>query len=301
MSAADRSAPPTLPPRDNLAPERGEASGYERPVPPIIPPRPSSNSADVARPVEHVQDVGDSCSSDEEDNREETASLISSSPPADAAPTKQQKGKESQYSGMSERKKLPFYSPFLYRDYTVLYCINVAEFFSSTLSTLTLLQWLYEDTGSGMALGGLGIVTMCVNIPGITLGGVLADEMDRKLLVSRMQMVQLVVLTLVWCLEMSSLLEPWHVYVAIAFLTGARRLEGSARGVLTAACVPRDVLPYAISINTITSNLGEIVAPFVFYVLTLDRSLVPAFVSSLAENPCQPVPYGIVQASFFRW
>lgn len=292
MSAGDRSAPPpALPPRDNLAPiQRG--SGYERPVPPIIPPRSSPSSADVvARPV-HLH-VGDSCSSDEEDNREETASLISSSPaPSDAAPAKQQKGKESQYSGMSERKKLPFYSPFLYRDYTVLYCINIAEFFSSTLSTLTLLQWLYEDTGSGMALGGLGIVTMCVNIPGITLGGVLADEMDRKLLVSRMQMVQLVVLTLVWILEMSSLLEPWHAYVAIAFLTGARRLEGSARGVLTAACVPRDVLPYAISINTITSNLGEIVAPFVFYVLTLDRSLTPAFVSSPAENP--PISYRTV-------
>jgi hypothetical protein len=204
----------------------------------------------------------------------EVASLISS--PTASSDTA---GKDSQYRGMSERKKLPFYSPFMYRDYTILYCINIAEFFSSTLSTLTLLQWLYEDTGSGMALGGLGIVTMCINIPGITLGGVLADEMDRKLLLIRMQLVQLVVLVAVWLLEMTLFLEPWHVYVAIALLTGARRLEGSARGVLTAVCVPRDVLPYAISINTITSHLGEIIVPFVFYVLTLDQSLTPAFVS----------------------
>lgn len=216
----------------------------------------------------------------------EVASLISSGPSSEAASTQSQKDKESQYGGMSERKRLPFYAPFLYGDYAILYCINIAEFFSSTLSTLTLLQWLYEDTGSGMALGGLGIVTMCVNVPGITLGGVLADEMDRKLLLSRMQMVQLIVLTTVWLLEMASLLVPWHVYVAIAVLTGARRLEGSARGVLTAACVPHDVLPYAISVNTITSNLGEIAAPFVFYALTLDKSLTPAFVSILYKMWC---------------
>lgn len=209
----------------------------------------------------------------------EVASLIASNSSSDAGPVKQRNGQESQYNRMGERKKLPFYSPFMYRDYAILYCINIAEFFSATLSTLTLLQWLYEDTGSGMALGGLGVVTMCINIPGITLGGVLADEMDRKLLLSRMQMVQLAVLVFVWVFEMTALLQPWHVYIAIALLTGARRLEGSARGVLTAACVPRDVLPYAISINTITSNLGEIIAPFVFYVLTLDQSLTPAFVS----------------------
>jgi hypothetical protein len=251
-------------------------SEVERPVPPPIPPRSSSSASDS-------QADGRS-SSDEEDNGE-VASLIGSDSPKSDSPA--DKSKASQYSGIGERKKLPFYAPFLYRDYVILYCINIAEFFSSTLSTLTLLQWLYEDTGSGMALGGLGIVTMCVNVPGITIGGVLADEMDRKLLLSRMQMVQLVVLLTVWLLEMSGLLAPWHVYVAIALLTGARQLEGSARGVLTAACVPRDVLPYAISVNTITSNLGEIVAPFVFYVLTLNQSLTPAFVSKAAEQPAR--------------
>eukprot|EP01052_Picozoa_sp_SAG31_P033943 SAG31_NODE_3900_length_3771_cov_17.031863_2_plen_199_part_00 len=35
----------------------------------------------------------------------------------------------------------------------------------------TLLQWLFEATGSGIALGGLGVVTFCVNVPLITIGG----------------------------------------------------------------------------------------------------------------------------------
>lgn len=259
-------------------PDPVPARQTERAVPPPLPPRSGPGSEldlHVAR--------DDSDDDDAADN-EEAAGLLTPEK-GDTTGGRAESDKESQYA-MSRRKKLPFYAPFLYRDYRILYCINIAEFFSSTLSTLTLLQWLYEDTGSGMALGGLGIVTMAVNIPGITIGGVLADEMDRKLLVSRMQMAQLVVLLGVWLLEMSDILAPWHVYVAIAVLTGARQLEGSARGVLTAACVPRDVLPYAISVNTITSNLGEIVAPFVFYALTLNESLTPAFgVAALATIP----------------
>ena len=142
-----------------------------------------------------------------------------------------------------------FYSPFLHRDYVLLYLINVAEFFSSTLSNLTLLQWLFEATGSGLALGGLGVVTLCVNVPCITLGGVLADEMDRKKLISQIQSAQFIVLIAAWLLSWTEIMQPWHVYAIITVLTAARQLEGSARGVLTASCVPRDVLPFAISVN----------------------------------------------------
>eukprot|EP01047_Picozoa_sp_COSAG01_P070902 COSAG01_NODE_10869_length_2065_cov_6.878942_1_plen_98_part_00 len=59
--------------------------------------------------------------------------------------------------------------------------------------------------------------------------GVLADELDRKVLLARMQLVQCAVLLGVWAAEVAGLLQPWHVYVAMMALTGARRLEGSAR------------------------------------------------------------------------
>ena len=220
-----------------MAPPADEPEGDRRRVPPPVPSR--SDSAQ-APPVP----ARDGSSSDEDDS--DTQQLLGGG--AEGSEGGQGDGaKASLYQAAGKRKKLPFYTPFLYRDYCILYSINVAEFFSSTLASLTLLQWLYEYTGSGLALGGLGIATLFVNVPGIIAGGVLADEMDRKMLVSRMQGAQLLVLLLVWLLDWLELMRPYHVYIAIIVLTGARRLEGSARGVLTAVCVPADVLPYAIS------------------------------------------------------
>ena len=198
-----------------------------------LPPRTTSSSGVAAgRPVAFscAASAEDEDEDEDEDEPDDAASLL-----AGPGGSGRDEDKRSIYSGTN--KKLPFYTPFLYRDYRVLYCINVAEFFSSTLSTLTLLQWLYETTGDGMALGGLGIVTLAVNVPGIILGGVLADELDRKSLLSRMQMVQCVVLGFVWLLQVTSLLAGWHVYLAIACLTGARRLEDSPDRNL-----PRDVV-----------------------------------------------------------
>ena len=44
--------------------------------------------------------------------------------------------------------------------------------------------WLYETTGSGVQLGLLGLVQLAVQLPAILYGGTLADEVDRKKLMS---------------------------------------------------------------------------------------------------------------------
>ena len=245
-----------------MAPPADEPEGDRRRVPPPVPSR--SDSAQ-APPVP----ARDDSSSDEDDS--DTQQLLGGADSEGSEGGQGDGAKASLYQAAGKRKKLPFYTPFLYRDYCILYSINVAEFFSSTLASLTLLQWLYEYTGSGLALGGLGIATLFVNVPGIIAGGVLADEMDRKMLVSRMQGAQLLVLLLVWLLDWLELMRPYHVYIAIIVLTGARRLEGSARGVLTAVCVPADVLPYAIS-----------------YVSTPRRSEAAGGTSVLTRSPSAP-------------
>ena len=67
-------------------------------------------------------------------------------------------------------------APFLSRDFTLLYLVNICEFFASTLSRLCALQGLYEATGDVVALGLVGVVTLMCQLPSIALGGVLADQ-----------------------------------------------------------------------------------------------------------------------------
>ena len=78
----------------------------------------------------------------------------------------------------------PAASPFRSRDFVKLFLTNVAEFCGATLAKLSSLQFLYEATGSGVALGGLGFVMLLSMVPATLYGGVLADHVDRKRLVA---------------------------------------------------------------------------------------------------------------------
>ena len=57
-------------------------------------------------------------------------------------------------------------APFRERDFTLLYVTNFFELFATTLSRLSALQWLYEATGDGRALGMIGAVTLVCQIAG---------------------------------------------------------------------------------------------------------------------------------------
>ena len=47
------------------------------------------------------------------------------------------------------------------KDYRLLLMANISEFCGSTLAELALLIFLYDATGSAMALGGLGGALLC--------------------------------------------------------------------------------------------------------------------------------------------
>ena len=79
-----------------------------------------------------------------------------------------------------------WHAPCGYRDYRLLWLTNIAEFVGRSMSAVALSVWLYEASGSGMVLGGLGAVAMVIQVPTIPLGGVLADELDRKKLIPSM-------------------------------------------------------------------------------------------------------------------
>ena len=114
-------------------------------------------------------------------------------------------------------------SPFRSRDFIWLFLTNVSEFCGATLAKLSTLQFLYEETGSGVALGALGFVMLLSMVPATLYGGVLADQVDRKRLVAVCMAVCCAVSLLLGVLEACGLLRAWHIFVATAGYQ-ARRL-----------------------------------------------------------------------------
>ena len=114
-------------------------------------------------------------------------------------------------------------SPFRSRDFVLLFLTNVSEFCGATLARLSTLQFLYEETGSGLALGALGFVMLLSMVPATLYGGVLADQVDRKRLVAVCMAVCCAISLLLGVLAACGLLRAWHIFVATAGFQ-ARRL-----------------------------------------------------------------------------
>ena len=151
------------------------------------------------------------------------------------------------------------FEPFRSRDFRLLYLTNLCEFFAVTLSRLAALQWLFEATNDGRALGGLGVVTLFCQLPSIALGGVLADTLDRKLLVSRVQSAALAVAFVRFALCWADVMAPSHIYITVGLLEVTSRLESSARGASNITAQPRS--------NPVDEQRALLLAPY--------RSLLP--------------------------
>jgi MFS family permease len=173
--------------------------------------------------------------------------------------------------------------PFRSCDFVKLFFTNIAEFCGATLFKLATLQFLFEETGSGLALGGLGFVMLLAMVPATLYGGVLADTVDRKKLVAVCMAVACVLCALLGVMEAFGALRAWHIYVATAVHQASRRLEGSARGVLVATTVPTASVPNAISIVTVVQMAGEVLAPILFAAAAAFPSLAPAFLFGAAS------------------
>ena len=88
---------------------------------------------------------------------------------------------------------------------------------------------------------------------------------DRKILVTRCQAVASGICFVVAILLKLQLMRPMYVYITLGMLQLVGRLEGSARSALTKACVPDNLLPKALTFNTLTTYVGELSAPGLFY------------------------------------
>ncbi len=164
----------------------------------------------------------------------------------------------------SNEPPLKPWSAFDFRDYRILWLSSVGGLVTMQMRLLVTAVWLYEETGSGLQLGLLGVVQLAVQLPAILFGGALADQWDRKKLIAFTQSFSFVFIGLLTGLVAFDRLEPWHVYVVTAILGVTSVLGGPARSAITANIVPRSHLMHAVTSNTATFQIGAIAAPLAF-------------------------------------
>lgn len=115
-------------------------------------------------------------------------------------------------------------------------------------------------TGSAVQLG---LITLARGLPQMALGpfaGLLADRMDRRLLMLVAKSLSLVVNLVFAVLIVGGSLELWHIYVTAILKSLLAAFDQPARQALLPALVPPRLLMNAIALNTGTMQVSRIIS-----------------------------------------
>ncbi len=129
---------------------------------------------------------------------------------------------------------------------------------------LTFGVWLYQETGSGLQLGLLGLVQLAVQMPSNLFGGAFADQLDRRRLIAFTQSFSFFLIGLSSILFITDNLKPWHIYSMVGILGLTSTLGAPARSALTANVIPSSHMMHAVTSNTATFQISMILTPLLF-------------------------------------
>ena len=122
--------------------------------------------------------------------------------------------------------------------------------------------WIMRElTESPLYLGYVGLANA---VPAIVLnifGGVLADKLDRKKLISITQTINGALILILSGLTFAGVIQAWHV-IALAFLAGAiNAFDQPARQALYPSLIDRSVMMNAVALNSAIWTGTRIIAP----------------------------------------
>jgi hypothetical protein len=143
-------------------------------------------------------------------------------------------------------------------------------------------QWLLDETGSAALVGLIGVVQLVVQIPALLWGGTLADQIDRKRLMTLANATTCGVLLALGVLNANALLTPWMVYVGIALTAASQMLASPARSAMVPIVIPQQHLMLAASTDTASQNAAAIAGPLLFAAIAVGAGLTAAFFAAAA-------------------
>src|ERR1019366_1310039 len=123
-------------------------------------------------------------------------------------------------------------------------------------------NWLVlEITGSPFLLG---VDAFLGDIPIFLFslaGGVLADRMDRRILLIGSQLVQMASAITLAILIGTHHIQIWHILLSSFVVGTAQAFGGPAYSALVPSLVEKEDLPNAIALNSIQFNLARVIGP----------------------------------------
>ncbi|HYK99346.1 MAG TPA: MFS transporter, partial [Candidatus Acidoferrales bacterium] len=137
--------------------------------------------------------------------------------------------------------------------------------------------FVYERTGSALAVGLLNFATFAPMLLFSVFGGMISDRFDRRLVVVFTHLFSLAAASALAALAVLGTLEPVHVVVTAFVLQTSWTLAKPSVSAMLPALVPRAQLAEAVSLNTLQFMLAQLGGPLLATLLLATSGFALAF------------------------
>ena len=151
-----------------------------------------------------------------------------------------------------------------YRDFRLLWSSQLVSMAGSMMQNAAILwhvSLLVPPSARGWALGMVGLVRVIPIVVFSLVGGVVADALDRRKLMLVTQTGMALAAGLLATVTFTGVRSLWVVYGLAALSSAFGAFDAPARQSLIPNLVPRELLPNAISLNTIMFQAASVLGP----------------------------------------
>ncbi len=165
-------------------------------------------------------------------------------------------------SGASARNlRRASYSVLRHRDFRLLWQAEFASNFGTQMQRVAISWQIYEITGDALQLGLLGLVRFAAIFVVGLVGGVLADQRDRRRLLIVSQLGLALSSVFLAVLATNDIDSVGAIYGLTLFAAALTAIGGPARQAFIPSLVPREEIAGAMSLNILAMQIATVSGP----------------------------------------
>ncbi len=182
------------------------------------------------------------------------------------------------------------------RDFRLLYAGRAASFAGAMITYVAMPYQAYQLTRSSLAVGLLSAAELVPLVAAGLLGGVLADAMDRRLLI-RLTEAGLAAALLVLAMNAALWRQLWLLFLLAAVIALLSGLQRPSLDAFVTRLVARADMPAAAALNGLQGQAGNILGPLAGGVLIAAGGLGAAYGADLMTCGAALLAFGLMRAS----
>src|SRR5438094_2696612 len=153
------------------------------------------------------------------------------------------------------------FSSLRHRNFRLLWMGQIVSVTGSQMQLVAINWHVYLLTHSALALGMVGAFRAGPIIMCSLMGGVVADVVDRRVLMMTTQTIMLLCSAILALITFSGLERVWPIFAVTSVASGAWAFDTPARQSLLPTLVPAKDFPNAVSLSMLMFQIGMILGP----------------------------------------